>query len=145
MATAAFNCSSAHQLHTRLFMAAPPLPLQVVPTGSSAHPPCILTKIPNWNVSIWNSMHGLSSLISLLTGRSVHPLHLAILFLNPRQNAEKRFPSLFCLAMDVLPAQVSSVPCERLFSPAKETFTAHRNKDLMEALQALNIEVFLSQ
>ena len=42
--------------------------------------------------------------------------------------------------MDVLPAQASSVPCERLFSSGKETYTARRNRiqpKLMEALQAL--------
>ena len=53
---------------------------------------------------------------------------------------EKVFPNLFCLAMDVLPAQASSVPCERLFSSGKETCTARRNRiqpKLMEALQAL--------
>ena len=56
------------------------------------------------------------------------------------QNVEKRFPNLFCLAMDVLPAQASSVPCERLFSSGKETYTACRNRiqpNLMEALQVL--------
>ena len=44
--------------------------------------------------------------------------------------------------MDVLPAQASSVPCERLFSSGKETCTARRNRlqpHLMEALQALKL------
>lgn len=44
--------------------------------------------------------------------------------------------------MDVLPAQASSVPCERLFSSGKETCTARRNRiqpKLMEALQALKL------
>lgn len=44
--------------------------------------------------------------------------------------------------MDVLPAQASSVPCERLFSSGKETCTARRNRiqpELMEALQALKL------
>jgi len=44
--------------------------------------------------------------------------------------------------MDILPAQASSVPCERLFSSAKETCTARRNRiqpKLMEALQALKL------
>ena len=44
--------------------------------------------------------------------------------------------------MDVLPAQASSVPCERLFSSGKETYTARRNRIqpmLMEALQALKL------
>ena len=44
--------------------------------------------------------------------------------------------------MDVLPAQASSVPCERLFSSGKETCTARRNRihpELMEALQVLKL------
>lgn len=56
------------------------------------------------------------------------------------QNAEKRFPYLFRLAMDILPAQASAVACERLFSSSKETCTPRRNRinpDLMEALQTL--------
>lgn len=60
--------------------------------------------------------------------------------LTSSQNAEKRFPNLFYLAMDVLPAQASSVSCERLFSSGKETYTPRRNRIqpmLMEALQAL--------
>ena len=58
------------------------------------------------------------------------------------QGAEKRFLNLFCLAMDVLPTQASSVPCERLFLSGKETYTACRNRiqpKLMEALQALKL------
>ena len=54
----------------------------------------------------------------------------------------KRFPNIFCLAMDVLPAQVSSVPCKCLFSSGKETCTPHRNRidpKLMEVLQALKL------
>ena len=42
--------------------------------------------------------------------------------------------------MDILPAQASSVACERLFSSSKETCTPRRNRlnpDLMEALQTL--------
>lgn len=40
--------------------------------------------------------------------------------------------------MDYLPVQATSVPCERVFSSAKDTDTAKRNRispDLMEALQ----------
>lgn len=40
--------------------------------------------------------------------------------------------------MDILPIQVSSVPCERVFSSAKETITPRRNRmgpDTMEACQ----------
>jgi hypothetical protein len=42
------------------------------------------------------------------------------------------------MAMDYLAVQVTSVPCERVFSSAKETDTAKRNRIsplLMEALQ----------
>ena len=42
--------------------------------------------------------------------------------------------------MDILPIQGSAVPCERVFSSAKETMTARQNHiapDLMEALQML--------
>ena len=48
------------------------------------------------------------------------------------------------LAMDVLPIQGSAVPCERVFSSAKETTTARRNHispELMEALQMLKFAV----
>lgn len=44
------------------------------------------------------------------------------------------------MAMDYLPVQATSVPCERVFSSAKETDTAKRNRIspvLMEALQLL--------
>lgn len=44
------------------------------------------------------------------------------------------------MAMDILPVQGSAVPCERVFSSAKETMTARRNHvspSLMEALQML--------
>ena len=56
------------------------------------------------------------------------------------QGAERRFPYLFRLAMDILPAQASAVACERLFSSSKETCTPRRNRinpGLMEALQTL--------
>ncbi|KIO15652.1 hypothetical protein M407DRAFT_44887, partial [Tulasnella calospora MUT 4182] len=36
------------------------------------------------------------------------------------------FPYLSSVALDVLPIQASSVPCERMFSSAKET-TMHRH------------------
>ena len=44
------------------------------------------------------------------------------------------------MAMDILPIQGSAVPCERVFSSAKETMTARRNNlspSLMESLQLL--------
>lgn len=42
--------------------------------------------------------------------------------------------------MDVLPIQASAVPCERVFSSAKETMAPRRSRispNLMEALQLL--------
>jgi hypothetical protein len=54
------------------------------------------------------------------------------------------FPTLFGIAMDYLPIQASSVPCERVFSSAKETDTLKRNRIhpvLMEALQTLKFSL----
>jgi hypothetical protein len=50
------------------------------------------------------------------------------------------FPTLFAMAMDYLPIQSTSVPCERVFSSSAETDTRRRNRInplLMEALQML--------
>jgi hAT family C-terminal dimerisation region len=51
---------------------------------------------------------------------------------------------LFEIALDYLPIQASSVPCERVFSSAKETDTLKRNRIhpvLMEALQTLKFSL----
>lgn len=57
---------------------------------------------------------------------------------------QNRWPTLFALAMDILPIQGSAVPCERIFSSGKETTTARRNRIssyLMEALQILKFAI----
>src|SRR5229473_6615582 len=54
------------------------------------------------------------------------------------------FPTLFGIALDYLPIQASSVPCERVFLSAKETDTLKRNRIhpvLMEALQTLKFSL----
>ncbi|PPQ97649.1 hypothetical protein CVT26_002438 [Gymnopilus dilepis] len=56
------------------------------------------------------------------------------------QANQRRFPTLFLAALDYLPIQGYAVPCERVFSSAKETITMRRNSmgyDLMEARQML--------
>lgn len=50
------------------------------------------------------------------------------------------FPILFRVALDVLPAQASAVPCERVFSSSKETDALRRGNlspTVMEMLQIL--------
>lgn len=100
----------------------------------------------HWRPSVrsrkWTILNRQSSLTSSPTGRWVIFSRLLPLTLTLPQDVEKIFPNLFCLAMDILPAQASSVPCERLFSSGKETCTARWNRiqpKLMEALQALKL------
>lgn len=54
--------------------------------------------------------------------------------------SKSQYPRIFPVAMDYLPVQASSVPCEHVFSSAGETDTKKRNRlapHLMEALQIL--------
>jgi hypothetical protein len=54
------------------------------------------------------------------------------------------FPTLFGIALDYLPIQASSIPCECVFSSAKETDTLKRNHIhpvLMEVLQTLKFSL----
>ena len=47
---------------------------------------------------------------------------------------------MYRVALDILPAQASAVPCERMFSSSKETCTPRRNRlspALLEVLQIL--------
>jgi hypothetical protein len=51
---------------------------------------------------------------------------------------------LFKLAMDIIPIQASSVPCERVFSSGKETMASRRRRispKLMEELQILKFSI----
>ena len=60
------------------------------------------------------------------------------------QENRLHYPTIFALAMDILPIQGSSVPCERVFSSAKDTLTDHQNRvqpELMEGLQMLKYSV----
>jgi len=57
---------------------------------------------------------------------------------------KNEFPTLFAIAMDYLPIQALSVPCEHIFLSAKETDTLKRNRMnpmLMEALQTLKFSL----
>ncbi|KAE9392681.1 hypothetical protein BT96DRAFT_770524, partial [Gymnopus androsaceus JB14] len=50
------------------------------------------------------------------------------------------YPKIFQLAMDILPIQGTSMPCEHIFSSAKETNTVWQSlmsAHLIEALQIL--------
>ena len=60
------------------------------------------------------------------------------------QESQLRYPTIFALAMDILPIQGSAVLCEWVFSSTKETTTMRRNNishELMEALQMLKFSV----
>ncbi|KIO23190.1 hypothetical protein M407DRAFT_44441, partial [Tulasnella calospora MUT 4182] len=51
-----------------------------------------------------------------------------------------KYPTMYPVALDILPTQASAVCCERLFSSSKETVTKRRNKlapALVEAIQHL--------
>lgn len=64
---------------------------------------------------------------------------MSLMYIKFKTNRET-FPTIFKIALDYLPIQASSVPCERVFSSSAETDTNKRNRikaDLMEALQLL--------
>ncbi|THH26861.1 hypothetical protein EUX98_g7324 [Antrodiella citrinella] len=57
-----------------------------------------------------------------------------------RKRIEPAYPTLYRIALDVLPAQASAVPCERIFSSSKATDAVRRGRlspKLMESLQIL--------
>jgi hypothetical protein len=73
-------------------------------------------------------------------GVSGHP---SISFVPPTQlsvqDHAKLYPTLAKIALDVLPAQASSVPCERLFSAGKEIAVARRAQLGAEVFEQLQI------
>ena len=88
----------------------------------------------------WRREHQL-----LLIGRWVTCIYTHILSLTSslKENC-LCYPTIFALAMDILPIQGSLVPCKRVFSSAKETMTDHRNHispELIEDLQLLKYTV----
>lgn len=60
------------------------------------------------------------------------------------QEFRTTYPTIFRLAMDIIPIPGSAVPCERVFSSAKETMSPRRSRisaKLMEALQLLKFSI----
>jgi hypothetical protein len=58
------------------------------------------------------------------------------------------YPTIFALAIDIIPIQGSAVPCECVFSSAKETMMAQHSRispELMEALQMLKFSIWKGQ
>jgi hypothetical protein len=55
------------------------------------------------------------------------------------QNNAKLYPTLSRIALDVLPSQASSVPCERAFSSAKLTGSDRRSRMKAEIFEILQI------
>lgn len=78
------------------------------------------------------------------TGRCVSSIYFIPSELTIFQENQLRYPTVFAMALDILPIQGSSVPCERVFSSSAETDTARRNRiapELMEALQMLKFTI----
>ncbi|KAF8549587.1 hypothetical protein OG21DRAFT_1421060, partial [Imleria badia] len=52
---------------------------------------------------------------------------------------------LYHVALDVLPVQASSIPCERVFSFGKDTDTARRNSLSLKMPEVFQVSIFISQ
>jgi hypothetical protein len=59
------------------------------------------------------------------------------------QENQVQYPTIYKLALDILPIQGSVVPCEQVFSSSKETMTARRGQISPELMEALHILKFL--
>lgn len=86
--------------------------------------PLELDPLKFWGVSIYNC----------------HSCYIADIYQKNCKANRETYPTLFKIALDYLPVQASSVPCERAFSSSGETDTNKRNRidyDFMEELQIL--------
>jgi hypothetical protein len=59
------------------------------------------------------------------------------------QRREFVFPTLYVVALDVLPVQASAVPCERVFSSSKETDALRRGNLSPTVIEMLQILKFI--
>lgn len=62
--------------------------------------------------------------------------------LNHLQSKQTSYPLLFHVAMDILPAQASSMPCKQIFSSSKHTCTDSQNCLQLEIVEALQLLKF---
>ncbi|KAF5376236.1 hypothetical protein D9615_008567 [Tricholomella constricta] len=77
---------------------------------------------------LYSTLPNLSSLTSLLWRVVLVHLHHATVY-----------PTLAQIALDVLPSQASSVPCERVFSSSKLTATDRRSRLKAEVFEELQL------
>lgn len=92
-----------------------------------------------WNRTIFCRYKDWYRLYLILAGKRSSSDLCALVEIGPQEN-QLRFPTFFLAALDYLAIQGSAVPCERVFSSAKETMTERHNcihPDLMEMLQML--------